>query len=226
MASALLVQKEVSSDEYTIKTRKNEGKNTVKTSVKMILERVALTGKTQKPDRKIETRKGYEEYFLCSPASMFLRGLSNLFWIFAHTFSARAIVITHIVSDWLFSPCCVEHQDEFIFERVAVAYSRDYNEVGRAQIKLFTMDDDGRTPEHEYPISSPMSLWLRWAKKVNISVLLVMKKKIFWCFYHIWAWRSSWSCDLEILKKLCLPNPRMLRMKPGYEWPCSFVCLI
>ena len=48
-------------------------------SLKMILERVALTGKTQKPDRKIETRKGYEEYFLCSPASMFLRGLSNLF---------------------------------------------------------------------------------------------------------------------------------------------------
>ena len=45
-------------------------------------------------------------------------------------------MITHIVSDWLFSPCCVEHQDEFIFERVAVAYSRDYNEVGRAQIKL------------------------------------------------------------------------------------------
>ena len=104
----------------------------------MILERVALTGKTQKPDRKIETRKGYEEYFLCSPASMFLRGLSNLFRIFAHTFSARAIVITHIVSDWLFSPCCVEHQDEFIFERVAVVYSRDYNEVGRAQIKWET----------------------------------------------------------------------------------------
>ena len=43
-------------------------------------------------------------------------------------------MITHIVSDWLFSPCCVEHQDEFIFERVAVAYSRDYNEEGRAQI--------------------------------------------------------------------------------------------
>ena len=46
-------------------------------------------------------------------------------------------MITHIVSDWLFSPCCVEHQDEFIFERVAVAYSRDYNEVGRAQIKQY-----------------------------------------------------------------------------------------
>ena len=38
-------------------------------------------------------------------------------------------MITHIVSDWLFSPCCVEHQDEFIFERVAVAYSRDYYEI-------------------------------------------------------------------------------------------------
>ena len=25
-------------------------------------------------------------------------------------------------------------------------------------------DADGRTPDHEYPISSPMSLWLRWAK--------------------------------------------------------------
>ena len=50
-------------------------------------------------------------------------------------------MITHIVSDWLFSPCCVEHQDEFIFERVAVAYSRDYNEVGRAQINLFVLDE-------------------------------------------------------------------------------------
>ena len=115
----------------------------------MILERVALTGKTQKPDRKIETRKGYEEYFLCSPASMFLRGLSNLFWIFAHTFSARAIVITHIVSDWLFSPCCVEHQDEFIFERVAVAYSRDYNEVGRAQIKQGHQQLDAALPRED-----------------------------------------------------------------------------
>ena len=83
----------------------------------MILERVALTGKTQKPNIKIETRKGYEEYFLCSPASMFLRGLN-----FCSHFFRCAIVITHIVSDWLFSPCCVEHQDEFIFERVAVAY--------------------------------------------------------------------------------------------------------
>ena len=53
-------------------------------------------------------------------------------------------MITHIVSDWLFSPCCVEHQDEFIFERVAVAYSRDYNEVGRAQIKYVLLQLLGR----------------------------------------------------------------------------------
>ena len=52
-------------------------------------------------------------------------------------------MITHIVSDWLFSPCCVEHQDEFIFERVAVAYSRDYNEVGRAQIKQLVTSEIG-----------------------------------------------------------------------------------
>ena len=29
--------------------------------------------------------------------------------------------------------------------------------------------DDGRTPDHEYPISSPMSLWLRWAKNFTIA---------------------------------------------------------
>ena len=43
----------------------------------------------------------------------------------------------------------------------------------RRRLKLFTTDgrrrtttDDGRTPDHEYPISSPMSLWLRWAKNL------------------------------------------------------------
>ena len=33
---------------------------------------------------------------------MFLRGLSNLFCLFAHAFSARAILITHSAFDWLF----------------------------------------------------------------------------------------------------------------------------
>ena len=29
--------------------------------------------------------------------------------------------------------------------------------------------DDGRTPDHEYPINSPMSLWLRYAKNGIIT---------------------------------------------------------
>ena len=62
-------------------------------------------------------------------------------------------MITHIVSDWLFLPCCVEHQDESIFERVAVAYSKDYYEVGRAQIKHGRTD--GRPHETVF-------MWLRF----------------------------------------------------------------
>ena len=31
---------------------------------------------------------------------------------------------------------------------------------------------DGRMPDHEYPISSPMSLWLRWAKNGQIKGLI------------------------------------------------------
>ena len=26
-------------------------------------------------------------------------------------------------------------------------------------------------------------------------------------FYHIWAWRPSWSCDLDHLSKLLFPHP-------------------
>ena len=36
---------------------------------------------------------------------------------------------------------------------------------------------------------------------------LVPEKKIFYCFYHIWAWRPSWSCDLDHLYKLSFPLP-------------------
>ena len=42
--------KEVNSEEYSLKMRNNEG-NTVK-CVEMILELAALIGKTQKPDKK------------------------------------------------------------------------------------------------------------------------------------------------------------------------------
>ena len=29
----------------------------------------------------------------------------------------------------------------------------------------------------------------------------------FFRFYHIWAWRPSWSCDLDHLIKLSIPHP-------------------
>ena len=37
--------------------------------------------------------------------------------------------------------------------------------------------------------------------------LPVQEKNIFECFYHIWAWRPSWSCDLGLAIKLSLPLP-------------------
>ena len=37
----------------------------------------------------------------------------------------------------------------------------------------------------------------------------VLEKKIFESFfYHIWAWRPSWSCDLDAANKLPLPLPK------------------
>ena len=42
----------------------------------------------------------------------------------------------------------------------------------------------------------------------KIIGLLVLEKKIFKSFYHIWAWRPSWSCDLDHLYKLSFPLPK------------------
>ena len=42
----------------------------------------------------------------------------------------------------------------------------------------------------------------------KIIGLLVLEKKIFKGFYHIWAWRPSWSCDLYDLHKLSFPLPK------------------
>ena len=37
---------------------------------------------------------------------------------------------------------------------------------------------------------------------------LLLKKKIFECFYHIWTWRPSWrSCDQDIVNKISMPLP-------------------
>ena len=44
--------------------------------------------------------------------------------------------------------------------------------------------------------------------QVKIIGLLVLEKKIFKGFYHIWAWRPSWSCDLDHLYKLSFPLPK------------------
>ena len=44
--------------------------------------------------------------------------------------------------------------------------------------------------------------------KFKIIGLLVLEKKIFKGLYHIWAWRPSWSCDLDHLYKLSFPLPK------------------
>ena len=41
-------------------------------------------------------------------------------------------------------------------------------------------------------------------------------------FYHIWAWRPSWSCDLYHLHKFLSHFPRRINMKFGIDWPSGF----
>ena len=36
----------------------------------------------------------------------------------------------------------------------------------------------------------------------------VLEKKIFRGFYHIWAWRPSWSCDQDIAINISMPLPK------------------
>ena len=38
----------------------------------------------------------------------------------------------------------------------------------------------------------------------------------------IWAWRPSWSCDLDHLYKLSFPFPRRHHIKFGFDWPSGF----
>ena len=42
----------------------------------------------------------------------------------------------------------------------------------------------------------------------NIIGLLVLEKKIFKCFYHLWAQWPSWSCDQSHLYKFLFPLPK------------------
>ena len=55
--------------------------------------------------------------------------------------------------------------------------------------------------------------------------LSVLEKKIFKDFYHIWAWRPSWSCDVmhdHIYINFGSPFPRRLHIKYGFDWPSGF----
>ena len=46
--------------------------------------------------------------------------------------------------------------------------------------------------------------------------------EIFIDFYHIWAWRPIWSCNLDHLYKLLFPLPKEAPMKFGFDWPSGF----
>ena len=48
----------------------------------------------------------------------------------------------------------------------------------RRCLKLWTTDDDGRTPDHGYTISSPLSLRLRWAKNQNSNIRIAHQVKV------------------------------------------------
>ena len=40
------------------------------------------------------------------------------------------------------------------------------------------------------------------------SAFRFWRRRFFKGFYHIWAWRPSWSCDQEHLNKLSFPHPK------------------
>ena len=41
-------------------------------------------------------------------------------------------------------------------------------------------------------------------------------------FYHIWAWRPSWSCDQDHVKEIHFLVPESFHTKFSSEWPSSF----
>ena len=56
----------------------------------------------------------------------------------------------------------------------------------------------------------------------KIIELLVLEKKIFKGFYHVWAWWPSWSCGLDHLYNLSFPLPKEAAQKIGFDWPSGF----
>ena len=41
-------------------------------------------------------------------------------------------------------------------------------------------------------------------------------------FYHIWAWRPSWSCDPHAVNKISFPLPKDAPHKSGFDWLSGF----
>ena len=50
----------------------------------------------------------------------------------------------------------------------------------------------------------------------------VPEKKIFEGFYHIWAWRLSWSCDQHLASDFHFLVPESFHTKFGSDWHSSF----
>ena len=47
-------------------------------------------------------------------------------------------------------------------------------------------------------------------------------EKILKGFYHLWAWRPSWSCDPDAANKLSFPLPKEAPHKNGFDWSSDF----
>ena len=45
--------------------------------------------------------------------------------------------------------------------------------------------------------------------KIQPKAYSVLEKKIFKGFYHIWAWRPSWSTDRDNFSNLLFPLPKV-----------------
>ena len=62
------------------------------------------------------------------------------------------------------------------------------------------------------PGSSFIQTMMGWSTRCYIPSFVKIgppvPEKIFKCFYHIWAWWRSWSCDLDHLYKLWFPLPK------------------
>ena len=59
-------------------------------------------------------------------------------------------------------------------------------------------------------------------QRLGPRAYLVMEKKIFKGFNHIWAWQPFWSIDHTHFSNLSFFCPRRLRMKFEQHWPGGF----